>query len=125
MTGASTGIGFATARVLIARGVHVFGSVRRAADAANTLLFVCNFAAVPRFDYVIGAPVSGVWTEILNSDATTYGGSGVGNMGAVETSPAPKHGRPHSLRLALPPLAVVAFRAPRPFTSLPAPDDEI
>ena len=35
MTGASTGIGFATARVLIARGVHVFGSVRRAADASR------------------------------------------------------------------------------------------
>lgn len=33
MTGASTGIGFATARVLIARGVHVCGSVRRVADA--------------------------------------------------------------------------------------------
>lgn len=33
VTGASTGIGLATARVLIAHGVHVFGSVRRQADA--------------------------------------------------------------------------------------------
>jgi 1,4-alpha-glucan branching enzyme len=77
------------------------------------LLFVCNFAAVPRSDYRIGAPVEGVWTEILNSDASVYGGGGLGNFGAVETSPNPLHGRPYSLSLTLPPLAVVAFRAPK------------
>ena len=33
VTGASTGIGLAIARVLIAKGVHVFGSVRRPVDA--------------------------------------------------------------------------------------------
>ncbi len=32
ITGVSTGIGFATAKELIARGYHVFGSVRKAAD---------------------------------------------------------------------------------------------
>jgi 1,4-alpha-glucan branching enzyme len=92
---------------------NVVSFVRRAADPANTLLFVCNFAAVPRHEYRVGAPVEGVWAEILNSDATVYGGSGVGNLGAVETSAAPSHGRAWSLSLTLPPLAVVAFRAPR------------
>lgn len=33
VTGVSTGIGFATARVLARHGVHVFGSVRKVADA--------------------------------------------------------------------------------------------
>jgi NAD(P)-dependent dehydrogenase (short-subunit alcohol dehydrogenase family) len=33
VTGASTGIGLAIARVLVGHGVHVFGSVRRRADA--------------------------------------------------------------------------------------------
>lgn len=33
VTGVSTGIGWGTAKVLIARGFHVFGSVRKAADA--------------------------------------------------------------------------------------------
>jgi len=33
ITGASTGIGLATARVLASHGVHVFGSVRKPADA--------------------------------------------------------------------------------------------
>ena len=92
---------------------NVVSFVRRAADPNDMLLFVCNFAAVPRYDYRIGAPVAGVWEEILNSDAATYGGGGLGNFGAVETSAEPLHGRPYSLSLTLPPLSVVAFRAPR------------
>jgi 1,4-alpha-glucan branching enzyme len=92
---------------------NVVSFIRRAADPHDILLFACNFSAVPRYDYRVGAPREGVWTEILNSDATVYGGSGVGNFGSVETSPTPQHGRPWSLSLTLPPLAVVAFRAPR------------
>ncbi len=57
---------------------------------------------------------SGYWEEILNSDATLYGGSGQGNLGGVDASPVPMHGRPASLTITLPPLAVVAFRGPRP-----------
>jgi 1,4-alpha-glucan branching enzyme len=67
---------------------------------------------VPRLGYRIGAPVRGRWTEILNSDASDYGGSGVGNFGAAETIDEPTHGRQWSLSLTLPPLGVVAFRAP-------------
>ena len=33
ITGASTGIGFAAAKLLLARGFRVFGSVRKQADA--------------------------------------------------------------------------------------------
>ncbi|HUQ80687.1 MAG TPA: 1,4-alpha-glucan branching protein GlgB, partial [Gemmatimonadaceae bacterium] len=93
--------------------------VRRGADSADVVLFACNFAAVPRVGYEVGAPVEGVWTEILNSDASDYGGSGVGNFGSVETSTEPKHGRQWSLSLTLPPLGVVAFRAPHAAAVIP------
>jgi len=102
---------------------NVVSFVRRAANPDDMLLFVCNFAAVPRYDYRIGAPVEGVWEEILNSDASVYGGGGMGNFGAVEAAPFPTHGRPWSLSLTLPPLAVMAFRAPRIAT--PAPAEEL
>jgi len=98
---------------------NVVSFVRRGADPDNVVLFACNFSAVPRFDYGLGAPAGGTWTEILNSDATVYGGSGMGNLGSVEASSDPKHGRPWSLRLTLPPLAVVAFRAPRVAARVP------
>lgn len=35
ITGVSTGIGFATAKELIARGYHVFGSVRKEVDGVR------------------------------------------------------------------------------------------
>ena len=71
----------------------------------------CNFTPVPRHNYAIGVPRGGRWIEILNSDATLYGGSGQGNMGGVEAAPVPAHGRMHSLSLTLPPLSVVFFKA--------------
>jgi 1,4-alpha-glucan branching enzyme len=73
------------------------------------VLVVCNFTPVPRHNYRVGTPRGGLWTEILNSDAPLYGGSGQGNMGAVEAAPVPAHGRYHSLSLTLPPLAMVVL----------------
>jgi 1,4-alpha-glucan branching enzyme len=84
--------------------------VRKGRRDDDTVLFVCNFTPVPRHNYRVGAPAGGFWKEILNSDAPLYGGSGQGNMGGVEASPLPVHGRPWSLSLTVPPLAVVAFK---------------
>jgi 1,4-alpha-glucan branching enzyme len=52
-----------------------------------------------------------MWREILNTDAVEYGGSGQGNMGGVEASPVPSHGRPFSLDLTLPPLAAIFLKS--------------
>ena len=46
---------------------------------------LCNFAGTPVSDYRVNLPVAGTWREILNSDATEFGGSGVGNLGTVTT----------------------------------------
>jgi len=68
---------------------------------------VFNFTPVSRTNYRIGVPGGGYWREALNSDASHYGGGGMGNMGGVEASPLPLHGRSHSLALTLPPLAAL------------------
>jgi 1,4-alpha-glucan branching enzyme len=73
------------------------------------VLAVCNFTPVPRTDYRIGAPLLGRWREILNSDASEYGGSGLGNLGAVTAVSIPWHGFENSLLLRLPPLAVLVL----------------
>jgi 1,4-alpha-glucan branching enzyme len=70
-------------------------------------LVACNFTPVPRDNYQIGVPLGGRWLERLNSDAREYGGSGIGNFGAIEAAPLPSHGQFHSLSLRLPPLSVV------------------
>ena len=84
--------------------------LRKGRGPNELVLFACNFTPVPRTNYRVGAPRAGDWDEILNSDATIYGGSGQGNIGALKTSPVSAHGHPQSLNLTLPPLAVVAFR---------------
>jgi 1,4-alpha-glucan branching enzyme len=62
---------------------------------------------VVRHGYRIGLPSPGRWREALNTDATVYGGSGVGNMGAVVAEPQPAHGLISSASLTLPPLATL------------------
>jgi 1,4-alpha-glucan branching enzyme len=84
--------------------------IRRGHAPPNTLIVACNFTPVPRHNYRLGAPDSGIWQEVLNSDAREYGGSGQGNLGALEAAPVACHGLPYSLNLTLPPLATVFFK---------------
>jgi 1,4-alpha-glucan branching enzyme len=85
----------------------------RKSEEGAPVLVACNFTPVVRQDYRVGVPAGGAWLETLNSDAPFYGGSGVGNMGRVEAQDTPWHGRPHSLSLTLPPLAIVVLAPER------------
>lgn len=88
----------------------VLSFVRRGKSSRTLVLVVCNFTPVPRPNYRVGVPLYGYWREVLNSDATEYGGSGVGNLGGLETVPVPTHGRHQSLTMTLPPLSILYFR---------------
>jgi 1,4-alpha-glucan branching enzyme len=89
----------------------VVSLIRRGRSEDDTVIVVCNFTPVPRFNYRLGASRGGRWREVLNSDALDYGGSGQGNLGAVEATPGPFHGRPYSFKITLPPLGVLFFKA--------------
>mgnify|MGYP001028451220 FL=1 len=70
------------------------------------LVAAANFSGTPR-QVRLGVPRPGRWRELVNTDADTYGGSGVGNMGAVTATDDPHQGQPHSVTLMLPPLGVL------------------
>jgi len=75
------------------------------------VLFVVNATPVPRDAYRVGVPTAGHWKEILNTDAATYGGSNLGNLGGREADEGwAWQGKPHSLAIELPPLSVSAFK---------------
>jgi 1,4-alpha-glucan branching enzyme len=93
--------------------LSVLSFLRKPKSGAATLLAVCNFTPVVRHNYSVGVPQGGLWRELLNSDAGVYGGSGVGNFGAVEAAPVPAQGRPHSLTLTLPPLGCILLKPDR------------
>ncbi|HKV53509.1 MAG TPA: 1,4-alpha-glucan branching protein GlgB [Candidatus Binataceae bacterium] len=90
--------------------VVVFMRIPR--SGARRVICVCNFAPVVRAGYRVGVPVAGGYSEILNTDSELFGGSNVGNSGRVEAEPIPRHGFDYSLRLTLPPLAVLWFAVP-------------
>ena len=91
----------------------VVSFARRARDPQNYVVMVLNFTPVPRRGYRIGVPESATFRELLNSDSTPYGGSGMGNDGAVWAAPEPSHGRPASLRLTVPPLGCLVLKPSR------------
>jgi len=85
--------------------------LRKSEAPQDTVLIICNFTPVPRLEYRVGVPHGGYWREMLNSDALEYAGSGMGNLGGVHAEAIPAHGRPFSLKVTLPPLAAVFFKA--------------
>jgi 1,4-alpha-glucan branching enzyme len=88
---------------------NVFSFLRTGKDGSSVAC-VANFSAVPRHDYSLGLPSTGRWDEVLNSDAESYSGSGVGNLGAVTATARSWHGRPASAIVQLTPLATVWLR---------------
>ncbi|MBE3036053.1 MAG: 1,4-alpha-glucan branching protein GlgB [Candidatus Atribacteria bacterium] len=84
--------------------------LRKGEKKDDQVLIVCNFVPVPWHHYRVGVPSKGIWEEKLNSDALIYGGSGQGNLGSVETTPTPIHGKDYSLSLTLPPLGILFLK---------------
>ncbi len=87
----------------------VFAWARHSGEGGAIVAVVSNFTPVPRENYVLPLPKEGFWREILNSDASLYGGSGMGNLGGVTATAEPSHGKPARATITLPPLATLYF----------------
>ncbi len=94
---------------------NVIAFLRIAPSTGQRIACVCNFSPVVRTSYRLGVPEPGLYREILNTDAGVYGGSNVGNAGAVMAEPIPWHGLPYSISLKLPPLGALWFAVPGQF----------
>ncbi len=93
-------------------GGNTVAFVRWGTDG-SALVSVTNFSGQPRESYRLGLPFAGEWSEVLNTDAEAYGGSGVGNLGTVTAHAEPSHGQPASASLRVPPLGTVWLLARR------------
>jgi 1,4-alpha-glucan branching enzyme len=88
----------------------VISFIRKGYSPDDSLVIVGNFTPQTHFRYDIGVSLPGTWQEILNSDAAKYGGSGQGNYNPLQTADKGWQGRPYSLTLTLPPLAVIFLK---------------
>ena len=83
----------------------------RSDDEGQHIAVIVNFSSEPWHDYRLGLPEAGTWTEVLNSDAAIYDGSGgTGNMGRVIATNDPSNGFDNSALVQVPPLGAVFFR---------------
>ncbi|KPN18288.1 1,4-alpha-glucan branching protein GlgB [Arthrobacter sp. Edens01] len=93
-------------------GAHNVLSFIRWDSQGNPLVCIANFSGAPHEGIRVGLPWAGEWIERLNTDATEYGGSGVGNMGVVVAEEGGFEGQPASAALRLPPLGIL-YLTPR------------
>ena len=82
----------------------VFAWLRKGRQTQERCLVVVNFTPEVYRDYRIKVPFSGTWREILNTDSALYGGTNIGNAGAVR---ALDEGTIPEVSLVVPPLAAI------------------
>ncbi len=99
-------------------------SFMRRSKQGEVVVFIVNATPQVLHGYRLGVPGAGFYREIINTDAETYGGSNVGNMGGLEASAEEWQGRTHSLMIEVPPLATLAFKLDAP-TEPPASASEV
>ena len=83
-----------------------FAWLRKGKGPNERCVVIVNFTPQVLTDYRLRVPFAGTWREALNSDAALYGGSNVGNAGAVSTL-VTRHGP--ELHIVVPPLAAIFF----------------
>lgn len=76
----------------------------------NVLVTVINFTPVGRDGYIFGVPEAGLYTELINSDDTRYGGTGKINPSALSADKAPCHNMDYSLKIDVGPYGAAIFK---------------
>ncbi len=74
-------------------------------ERANPLVCVTNFSPIPHERYQLPFPTTGTWSEVLNTDDLSFGGSGVTNSPITLTD-----GGYLIAQIAIPPLATIWFK---------------
>ncbi|MBP6188549.1 MAG: 1,4-alpha-glucan branching protein GlgB [Azonexus sp.] len=89
---------------------HSVLSWLRWGNDGSFVVVVFNFTPVPQTDYRLGVPEAGNYLELLNTDSVFYGGSNLGNGGALPAHEGEWMGRPANLEVTIPPLGAVVLR---------------
>lgn len=85
----------------------IFAFIRKAKSGHGDIIVVSNFTPIVRTAYRLGVNMPGSYIQIINTDDTLYGGSGVNSCDAMQSQEVPWHYRDHSIELDVPPLATV------------------
>ena len=79
-------------------------------ELQDILVFCVNFTPEPWLKHRIGVPIAGDYLEVINSDNSMYGGSGITNPGIRSSEEIAWDNRPYSIELAVPPLGATILK---------------
>ena len=93
----------------VERGEEIFAFVKNMAKNGDHYWVLAHVTPTVDAQGKIAVPQAGYWAERLNTDATVYGGTGMGNFGGVDARQG-ADGRNY-LTLNLPPLSTLYLQA--------------
>ena len=91
----------------------VMSFARQNQDRTSEMVVIMNLTPLPRMHYRVGLPRPGAWREVLNSDASIYGGGNVENFGGVTAEDYNVHNHSYSAEFTLPPMSIMVFQPER------------
>lgn len=87
----------------------VFSFIRKAKDESEILIFILNFTPVVRYDFRLGVPYKGEYTEVFNTDGVEFGGSGQVMNDTLIAEDIEMNNRPYSIKIKVPPMAATVL----------------
>lgn len=79
-------------------------------DAGNVFVMVLNMTPVSYEEFRIGVPVSGKYTELINTEKDIYEGCNMGNYEPVKAEKIPAHRYEQSISIRIAPFAGIIFQ---------------
>ena len=73
------------------------------------LIFILNFTPVVRYDFRLGVPYKGEYTEVFNTDGVEFGGSGQVMNDTLIAEDIEMNNRPYSIKIKVPPMAATVL----------------
>jgi len=89
---------------------NILSYIRTSAGGRSRLICALNFGVQTYKGFRIGVPKLGIYKEVFNSDAPSYGGSGQILNKSVTAQKIPMHGQPYSIEITIPPVGGTVWK---------------
>ncbi|KOO46735.1 1,4-alpha-glucan branching enzyme [Priestia koreensis] len=93
------------------RAQKIFSFIRKGQNPDDVYVIICNFSEHVHHDYKVGVPLPTSYIEVLNSDDSSYGGSGITNKKELKFHEESYHGKPYHIELNIPAFGINILRA--------------
>ena len=87
-----------------------YSFIRMDKKKKESLIFVCNYTPVVRYDFRLGVPELGKYVQDFNTDSEIYGGSGQTIDEVLIAEEVTFNNQPYSITIKVPPMAAIILK---------------